>query len=160
MTLNGRYIHISRAERDELLELLAQHYRPATPTLHGFIGRLEHGFGLSEEEEAFINAASEIHGCDEIEVDDNSVVSQSDEGAFVHAWVWVSNGDAGLFDVNYLVEGDKVLVSDPKYPDSVHEHGFSGTYVGRSNDSEEYYLVRDQEDNVFTVEADEIIGKE
>lgn len=32
----------------------------------------------------------------ECEIDDHAVVSGSDEGAYVMAWVWVSNEDAGV----------------------------------------------------------------
>ncbi|MGV1754754.1 hypothetical protein [Agrobacterium sp. CG674] len=35
---------------------------------------------------------------DEMEVDDDAVVSPgSDAGAFVHAWIWVTNEQAGIF---------------------------------------------------------------
>jgi hypothetical protein len=37
--------------------------------------------------------AQDEYGSDDIEVDDNAVVSRGDEGAFVAAWVWVRYPD-------------------------------------------------------------------
>ena len=34
-------------------------------------------------------AARATYGSDDIEIDDNAVVSRGDDGAFVAAWVWV-----------------------------------------------------------------------
>lgn len=57
-------------------------------------------FGVSRETDPFAKAAFDnYHRDGEIEVDDPAVLSQSDEGAYVMAWVWVSNEDAG-FDVD------------------------------------------------------------
>lgn len=39
--------------------------------------------------EVYINQANEKYGSDEIEFDDMCLVSPSEEGAFVQAWVWV-----------------------------------------------------------------------
>lgn len=33
---------------------------------------------------------------DELEVDEDTVVSRGDDGAFVMSWTWVSNADAGF----------------------------------------------------------------
>lgn len=33
---------------------------------------------------------------DELEVDDDAVVSQGEDGAFVMSWAWVSNSQAGI----------------------------------------------------------------
>lgn len=46
--------------------------------------------------DAFIAAAREAYGSDEIEVDDDAKISEGDEGAFVQGWLWVSNAEAGL----------------------------------------------------------------
>ena len=43
--------------------------------------------------EAYINAAKENYGSDDIEFDADCKVSESDDGAFVQAWVWVSKDD-------------------------------------------------------------------
>lgn len=50
------------------------------------------------DDDAFISAAKEKHvsGDGEINVDDDAIVSQSDKGAYVAAWVWVTNADAGI----------------------------------------------------------------
>lgn len=61
------------------------------------------------------------------------------------------------FDPEMLVAGDDVIVDEPKHVSSTHQHGFAGTFVGRQG---AYFLVRDQEDNVFSVEADEIFGRD
>ena len=37
----------------------------------------------------------------ECEIDDHAVVSSSDEGAYVMAWVWASNADAGIEDCDH-----------------------------------------------------------
>lgn len=39
--------------------------------------------------EELIALARAEHGSDDIEIDDNAVVSRGDDGAFVQAWVWV-----------------------------------------------------------------------
>lgn len=43
----------------------------------------------------FISATSLIDDSD-FEIDDEPVVSASEEGAYVMVWRWVSNGDAGV----------------------------------------------------------------
>lgn len=50
---------------------------------------------------------------------------------------------------------DKVIVTNPKHYDSIHQRSFIGTVVGVSS---RFYEVRDQEDDVFSVEFDEIEG--
>ena len=35
-----------------------------------------------------------INSADQVEFDASPVISQSDKGAYVQAWVWVSNEDA------------------------------------------------------------------
>ena len=43
-----------------------------------------------EEKEKYIDRARFIYqGGDNIEIDDNAPVSESEEGAYVQAWVWV-----------------------------------------------------------------------
>lgn len=52
-----------------------------------------------ENDDAYIAAARQIWATDELEIDDEPVVSVSDDGgAWVAAWVWVSDEDAGLND--------------------------------------------------------------
>ncbi len=53
---------------------------------------------LNETEDAsgWIAQARELYGSDEIEIDEDAVLSQGDEGAFVSAWVWVSNEEMGI----------------------------------------------------------------
>jgi hypothetical protein len=41
-------------------------------------------------------AATEVWCTDQLQIDHDATVSASDCGAWVHAWVWVSNGEAGV----------------------------------------------------------------
>jgi len=43
--------------------------------------------------------AKECWTDDDLEIDENATVSAGDDGAWVQAWVWVSNYDAGIDDV-------------------------------------------------------------
>ena len=46
---------------------------------------------------AYIGAAREVFATDDLEIDDDPNVSLGgDPGAWVHAWVWVSDEDAGI----------------------------------------------------------------
>ena len=47
---------------------------------------------------AYVSAAEEAYSSDDIEIDDceHNVVSGGEDGAFVAAWVWVSDEDAGI----------------------------------------------------------------
>lgn len=58
------------------------------------------GERTNPEIEAYIAAApdrSDLGLCDgDLEYDDRPLVSESDEGAFVNCWLWVSRQDAGL----------------------------------------------------------------
>lgn len=45
---------------------------------------------------AFIDAAQDQTREGELEVDDSAIVSASDDGAYVMAWLWVENADAGI----------------------------------------------------------------
>lgn len=52
-----------------------------------------------EGDQAFIDGAySYLNDDDDVEVDGEPFISKSDDGAFVSAWLWVSNHDAGLPD--------------------------------------------------------------
>lgn len=48
-------------------------------------------------DDLFRSAAFQDWQSDEVQIDPDAIVSQSDAGAFVAAWVWVSNSDAGLY---------------------------------------------------------------
>lgn len=67
-----------------------------------------------EEDEAtqvYISTArARYHREGEVEIDDNAVVSESDDGgAYVAAWVWVSDADAGFANEE---EEDDVTVEE------------------------------------------------
>lgn len=42
---------------------------------------------------ALVEAASALHACDDIEIDDDAGCSQGEGGAWVQAWVWVPQSD-------------------------------------------------------------------
>lgn len=42
---------------------------------------------------AFVDKARELYSTDEIEIDDHPVLSVTDDGAWVSAWVWVAQED-------------------------------------------------------------------
>jgi hypothetical protein len=41
---------------------------------------------------------------DKLQIDDDATVSVGEGGAWVHAWVWVSNDEAGIMDVPEVEE--------------------------------------------------------
>jgi hypothetical protein len=43
---------------------------------------------------ALVEKAIRQYVCDEIDIDDNAVVSEADDGAWVQAWVWVAADSA------------------------------------------------------------------
>ena len=49
-----------------------------------------YGFGPEPTDQEYRDS---VQTNDELEVDDNAVVSQTDNGAFVQAWVWVRRSD-------------------------------------------------------------------
>lgn len=44
-------------------------------------------------EKAIRDAARDIYESDDIQIDADAVVSESEDGAFVQAWVWVDLGE-------------------------------------------------------------------
>lgn len=51
-------------------------------------------------------AFAKSQATDEVEIDDDAIVSPGgDPGAWVHAWVWVTNEEAGLFSSDHAEEG-------------------------------------------------------
>jgi hypothetical protein len=95
--ITGKII-ITDRERDELLVLLAP-YITGGP-LADFGDKLKAVNLMTDEERAvFIEAARQGLSQDgELEIDDDARVSESAEGAYVEAWVWVGRGE---IDPNY-----------------------------------------------------------
>ena len=59
-------------------------------------GACVHAFA-ADDDDPFVNAAYEMYVREgEVEIDSPTVTSPSDEGAYVLAWVWVGNEDAGI----------------------------------------------------------------
>jgi hypothetical protein len=62
--------------------------------------RIDVGLGR-DERLAYIEAARDIYAHEgETEIDDNAIVSDSEDGAYVMAWCWVYKCDAGLEEPN------------------------------------------------------------
>jgi hypothetical protein len=70
-------------------------------SLDSLIRRLDDGITTEENptDQAFRDAADEKYGCEgdqAIEIDEGVPVSQGDRGAYVLAWVYVYNDEAGI----------------------------------------------------------------
>lgn len=54
-------------------------------------------FGVGEDND-FAKAAKDMYGSEgSVEIDSTTVLSESDGGAYVMAWVWVENADADTY---------------------------------------------------------------
>jgi hypothetical protein len=73
--------------------------RDQNPDIDRLMRRLEHYESEAQRDPTFIEAAErEYHRDGEVEIDNDAVVSASFGGAYVMAWVWVSNAEAVIFD--------------------------------------------------------------
>lgn len=78
---------------------------------------------LQLAEQPHLNAYRQaVETSDELEVDENAIVSDSDDGAFVMAWVWVTNEEAGIVAPEYSIDG-KAVAGDPESDDIWHGDG-------------------------------------
>lgn len=67
-------------------------------------GDCVNAFGV-DERNPFAKAADEMYSREgAVEIDSPTVLSESDEGAYVLAWVWVSNSDAGELPNSELLQ--------------------------------------------------------
>lgn len=48
------------------------------------------------EDECYRGSATELWASDNLQVDQDATVSVGEGGAWVHAWVWVSDSQAGI----------------------------------------------------------------
>ena len=55
-------------------------------------------FATNKQTSKVVQSACERYASDEVEIDPETVVSESDEGAWVMAWVWVPKDDADETD--------------------------------------------------------------
>ena len=100
MSNASRRVNITREQRAALLVLLEPDQAPPLADLRQ---QLREDFDLTEREQQYIDAAQVKDG--EVEIDGDSAVSISDDnGAYVMAWVWVSDDDAGVSR-----EGDAIV---------------------------------------------------
>lgn len=49
---------------------------------------------MKRDKQVFMDAASALYASDDIQVDGDAELSEADDGAWVQAWVWVSDSDA------------------------------------------------------------------
>lgn len=86
-------------------------------------------FGVRHEN-PFAKAASEMYGGDDgVEVDSPTVLSESDEGAYVLAWVWVSNSDAGALSHSELLQEMLEIAQNSILEDGDAAHGVLHGYA-------------------------------
>lgn len=84
---------LQSATHDERIAMLKAHFKEFGIQFSD----MAHVFGVDRDSDPFASVAHENYGREgEIEVDNPVVLSESDEGAYVMAWVWVSNDDAGI----------------------------------------------------------------
>lgn len=82
------YINVDDMTKHALLELLAKQ-SSLEPTLLELKLHLQHE--RTEEEGYYLDQARDLYHRDgELEIEDEGIVSDSDEGAYVQAWVWVT----------------------------------------------------------------------
>jgi hypothetical protein len=56
--------------------------------------------GIMADDELYRGAAIDHWTKDKLQIEDDATVSAGEGGAWVHAWVWVSNDQAGMDDVS------------------------------------------------------------
>lgn len=49
-----------------------------------------------DDDAAFVAVAAREYTDEDVVIDQDAVVSRADEGAYVMAWVWVTNDEAGI----------------------------------------------------------------
>lgn len=68
---------------------------------------------IQDRDEPHLEAFRGAVDCnDELEVDPGAIVSQGDDGAFVHAWVYVTNEQAGVDPVDEEGEEEEEGAAD------------------------------------------------
>jgi hypothetical protein len=86
---------LPQKELRQLIATAAAGYALASSRFGGFINAFAE-LNQSDQDRCYIAAAQEEAREGELEIDDCAVVSQGSEGAYVMAWLWVSNDDAGI----------------------------------------------------------------
>lgn len=85
---------LSGNQPQELIERLEAKQKEMQATLDKF-GERRSDFDPADPYRSYLMTQAD----DEMEVDEDAIVSPgSDPGAFVHAWIWVTNSDAGVPD--------------------------------------------------------------
>lgn len=89
------YVPIEDKDMATIIEVLGQH---GHTELAFKVGR-EFALGdhsVHPEYAPFLEAARTKYGDDELEFDDNALLSRHEDGAFVMAWRWITNTEAGV----------------------------------------------------------------
>ena len=55
-------------------------------------------FGVNRDQNEYASYANARHGTDDLEIDCETVLSESDTGCWVMAWIYVSNSEIGIED--------------------------------------------------------------
>ena len=86
MTDTATWVSFTNDELTALCSILAKHHDAAP-----LIDRINNYSGPDAKDQDYRDAAEELDfvRAGECEIDDHAVVSASDEGAYVMAWVWV-----------------------------------------------------------------------
>ena len=88
--LEQRYVHLTWEQVAPFVRFMRGRI---APELEPLAKTLDDAFTSTEGEQelwsAYQAAAQEEYADDELQIDAGAVVSDSDEGAWVHAWVWV-----------------------------------------------------------------------
>lgn len=94
-------IHLNETEIATIVELLRSHGKVGmlggtTPAAAEMLEALQVKMQEGGNDNAYRRAAFNDHGDDECEIDDDAVVSVGDGGAFVMAWLWITDDEAGI----------------------------------------------------------------
>lgn len=109
--------------------------------------KIEQARTSTTEDQAFMDATDTDYSEDgRIEIDNDAVISRSEDGAYVQAWAWVANDRAGVYKV-----GDNVVV----HLDTLR-HEFMARVTRVRDDGKLIYTVVDQDDDAFDVEGHEL----
>ena len=82
---------IKQAARDAALRALVEDGMSLSDCLRAFAAQ------PGTDQQRYVDAARALHGSDDLEIADQGVVSMGDDpGAFVLAWVWVTDVEAGV----------------------------------------------------------------
>lgn len=90
------WIHFDESELalvKDALRYAIQNNRAGAMTL---LDHIEEKVSIFDADDPY-RAAAQEKATDELEIDDDAIVSEGgDPGAWVHAWIWITDGEAGV----------------------------------------------------------------